>query len=77
MSNGEIKDIMKIVKSLEDSVLLMKGVIETIQNNSKEKKETFLAMLLVTLGASLLRNMLGRKGIKAAGDKTIRTGYGS
>ena len=34
-------------------------------------------MLLVTLGASLLRNMLGRKGIKAAGDKTIRTGYGS
>ena len=33
MSNGEMKDIMKIVKSLEDSVLLMKGVIETIQNN--------------------------------------------
>ena len=77
MSNGEMKDIMKIVKSLEDSVLLMKGVIEIIQNNSKEKKETFLAMLLVTLGASLLRNMLGRKGIKAAGDKTIITGYGS
>ena len=53
ISNGEMVDIMKIVKSLEDSGLLLKGVSETIQNEVKKQKE-FLSMLLDTLGASLL-----------------------
>ena len=65
-----MEDIMKVVKSLEDSALLLKGVCKTIQNEVEEQKEGFLGMLLGTLGASLLRNMLTCKGI-------IRAGYGS
>ena len=65
-----MKDIMKIVKSLEDSGLLLKGVSETIQNEVKEQKRGFLSMLLGTLVASLLGNMLKGKGF-------IRAVYGS
>ena len=54
ISTDEMEDIMKIVKSLEDSGLLIKGVSETIQNKAKEQKGGFLSMLLSTLGASLL-----------------------
>ena len=57
ISNDEIKDILKIVKSLKVSRLLL-GVSETIKNEAKEQKGAFLSMLLGTLGASLLRNML-------------------
>ena len=53
-----MEDILKIVKSFEDSGILLLGVIETIKNKSKEQKEGFLSMLLGTLGASLLGNML-------------------
>ena len=49
-SNDEIGDIMKIVKFLEDSVLLLKGVTETVQNEIKEQKRGFLRMLLGKLG---------------------------
>ena len=52
ISNNEIEDIIKIVKSLEDSGLLLKGVTETVQNEVKEQKGGFLSMLLGTLGAS-------------------------
>ena len=51
-------DILKIVKSLEDSGVLLIGVSETIQNEAKEQREGFLSMLLGTLGASLLGNIL-------------------
>ena len=61
---------MNIVKSLEESGLLLKGVSERIQNQAKEHKGGFLAMLLGTLGASLLGNTLTGKGI-------IRAGYGN
>ena len=67
ISNDEMEDIMKIVKSLEDSGLLLKRVSETIQNEAKEQKRRFLSMLLSTLGASLLGNMLSGKGITKAG----------
>ena len=50
--------IIKMVKSLEDFGLLLKGVIETVQNKVKEQKGGFLSMLLGTLGASILRNIL-------------------
>ena len=63
-----MKDIMKIVKSLEDFPLLLKGVSETIQNEAKEQIGGFLSMLLGTLGASLLRNILTGKGINRAGE---------
>ena len=62
ISNDEMDDTMKLVRSLEDSGLLLKGVSETIQNEAKEQKGGFLCMLLGTLGASLLRNMLAGKG---------------
>ena len=58
ISNYEMKDIIKIVKSLQDSCLLLKGVSETIQNEAKEEKGEFLSTLLGTLGARLLGNIL-------------------
>ena len=58
-----MKDIIKIVKSLEDSGLLLKGVSKTVQNESKKQKRGFLSMVLGTLGASLLGNMLAGKGV--------------
>ena len=70
ISNNKMEDIMKIVKSLKDSGLLLKGVSETIQNEAKEQKGGFLSMLLGALGACLLGNMLVGKGI-------TRAGYGS
>ena len=78
ISNKEMEDIMKIVKSLEDSVLLINGVIETIRNEAKEQKEGFLGMLLGTLGASLLGNLLAGKGAIATtqGRGTITAGEG-
>ena len=56
ISNEEMNDIMKIIKSLEESVLLTKRVREKIQNEAKEQKGGFLGMLLGTLGARLLEN---------------------
>ena len=53
-----MEDITKIVKSLEESGLLIKGVSETIQNEAKEQKEGFLSMLLGAVGASLLGHLL-------------------
>ena len=69
ISNDEIYDIIKIVKPLEDSSLLIKGVTETVQNEIKEQKGGFLGALLGTLGASLLANILIGKGIYKAGKR--------
>ena len=83
ISNDEMEDIIKIVKSLEDSGLLLNGISETIQNESKEQKLRFLSMLLGTLDASVLGNILAGKGINKAGygykkeKGVIRAGYGS
>ena len=62
-----MNDIMKIIQALEDSNILLKGVNKTIKNEAKEQKGGFLSMLLGTLGASLLRNLLSGKGIVRAG----------
>ena len=74
-------DFLNIVKSLEDSGVLLKGVSETIQNETKEQRGGFLSMLLGTLGASLLADLLPKnlsgKGVIRAGEGVIRTGYGS
>ena len=77
ISNDEINDIIKIVKSLEDSGLLLKGVTETVQNEVKEQKGGFLTMLLGTLGASLLGNRLTGRGIYRVGKGIVRAGEGS
>ena len=54
---------MKIVKALEDSNIVLKGVAKTMKNKTKEQKGRFLSMLLGTLGASLLGNLLTGKGM--------------
>ena len=77
ISNDEVEDILNILKSLEDSGLLLEGVSETIKNKAKEQKGGFLSMLLGTLGANLLGNMLASKGVIRAGEGTTRVGYGS
>ena len=74
ISNEEINDIMKIVTSLEESELLIKCVSETIKNEAKEQKRGFLGMLLGTLGASLLGNLLTIKDTIRAGEGRIRAG---
>ena len=87
ISNDEI-NIIKIIKYLEDSGLLLKGVTETVQNEVKEQKGGFLSMLLGTLGASLLGNLLTGKGAIATsqgrgiyragkGKGVLRAGYGN
>ena len=75
--NDKMEDIIKIVKSFEDSDLLLKGVSETTQNEAKEQKRGFLSMLLGTLGAGLLGNILAGKGMNRAGEGFIRAVYGS
>ena len=77
ISNEKMNDIMKIVQALEDSNILLKGVSETIKNETKEQKGGFLSMLLGTLGASLLGNLLIGRGFARAGEGTIRAGHGS
>ena len=72
-----MEDILKIVKSLENSGLLLEGVSETIKNEAKERKGGFLSMLLGTLVSSLLGNMLADKGVIRAGEGTTRGGYRS
>ena len=81
-----MKDIIGIVKSLEDSGLLLKGVGRTIQNEAKQQKGGFLSMLLDTLGTSLLGNILAGKeaiamnhvrGTNKAGEGIVRAGYGN
>ena len=79
-----MEDIIKIVKYLEDSGLLLKGVAETVQNEVKEQKGGYQ----VILGASLLGNLLtgqgiyragigNGKGINRAGEGVLRAGYGN
>ena len=63
-----MNDIMKIVQALESSGALLKGVAETIKNETKEQKGGFLSMLLGTLGTSLLGNLLTGKGTVRAGE---------
>ena len=72
-----MQDIIKIIKELENSGILLKGVSKTIENEIKEQKGGFLSMLLGTLGASLLGNLLTGKGIMRAGDGIVRAGEGS
>ena len=77
ISNDEMKDIIKIVKSLEDSSLLPEGVSETVQNKARKQRGGFCSMLLGTLGASLLGTILTVRGINRAGEGVIRAVCGN
>ena len=70
--NEEMNDIMKIVQLLEESGLLIKRVSETIKNEAKEQKGGFVGILLSTLGASLLGNLLTGKGEIRAGEARLK-----
>ena len=81
ISNDDMQDLLKIVKSLIDSDILLDGITETVKNEVKEQKGGFLSMLLGTLGASLLgdlltKNLSGRSVIRAV-EGIIRAAYGS
>ena len=80
ISNEEINDIMKIVQSLENLSILLKGVTKTIKNEIKDQKAVFLSMILGTLGASLLGDLLTKKlsgkGAVRAGEGFLRAGEG-
>ena len=74
----DMNDIMKVIEALENSVILLKGVSKTIENETKEQRGGFLSMLLGTLGTSLLGNLLtGGKGMMRAGEGIVRAGEGS
>ena len=81
VSNDDVQDLLKIVKSLEDSGILLNGITETVKNEVKEQNGGFLSMLLGTLGASLIGDLLTKnlsgRGVIRAGEGTIRAGYGS
>ena len=72
-----MEDIMKKVKSVEESGLLVKGISETIKNETREQKGGFLPMLLGSLAASLLGSTLTGKGVVSAGEGTIRVSENS
>ena len=76
-----MQDLLKIVKSLEDSGSLLDAINETVKNEVKEQKGGFLSMLLGTLRASLLGDLLTKnlsgRGVLRAGKGTIRAAYGS
>ena len=68
----DMNDIMKIIETLENSGILLKGISKTIENETKEQRGGFLSMLLGTLGASLLVNLsAGGKGIMRAGEGSV------
>ena len=77
ISNEEMKDVMKIVKSLEESGLFIKDMNETIKIEKKEQERRFFGMLLGTLSASLLGNLLTGKDTIRADQGTMRVGEGT
>ena len=77
ISDEDMNDIMKIVQALEDSNILLKGIPKRIKNETKEQKGGFLSMLLGTLRASLLGNLLSEKGTVRAAEGIVRAGYAS
>ena len=68
ISTGDVNDIIKIIELLEEHNFLINGISETVKNEVNEQKGGFLSLLLRTLGASILGNLLSGKGI-------YRTGY--
>ena len=70
--NLKMVDTMKSVQALEFFNILLKGVTKTIKNETKEQKWEFWSLLLGTLGASLLGNLISVKGIVRAGYKNTK-----
>ena len=77
ISNEEMNHIMKIIKFLEESSLLINGVSQTIKNGARDHRDLFLCMLLSTWAASLLKYLLRGKEVIWAGEGTITAGEGA
>ena len=81
ISNDDMQDRLKIVKSLEDKGILLDGITETVNNEVNEQIGGFLSVLSGTLGASLLGDLLTKNlsgtGVIRAGEGTVRAGYGA
>ena len=78
INQEDMNDIIKIIEASENSGILLKGVTKTIENETKEQRGGFLSMLLGTLGASLLGNLLtGGKEMMRAGEGIVRAGEGA
>ena len=72
----DMNNIIKIIEALENSGILLKRVTKTIDNETKEQRGGFFSMLLETLGASLIGNLLSGKGLARAGEGIVRAGEG-
>ena len=76
IQNDDMDDIMQIIQALEDSGILLKGVTRSVATQTKEKKGGFLSMLLGTLGASLLGNLLSGKGVTTEQPERVKRARG-
>ena len=76
ISNNDLNDLIKIGTALEEHNILIRGTTKTIKNNAKKQEGRFLSMLLGTLGASLIGNLLTGKGLHRTGKGVYQTGQG-
>ena len=72
-----MRNLLKVIKFLENSRLLLEGITDTVENEVKEQNGSFLSTLMSILASTLLSSMLSGKGVIRAGKGTIRAGYGS
>ena len=77
ISNNDLNDLNKIITALEEHDILLKGTAKAIKNETQKQKGGFLSMLLGTLGASLLGNLLTGKGLYRTGQGMYKAGQGS
>ena len=75
-SNDDLNDLLKAIKSLENSGILLDGITETVKNKVKKQKGGFLSTLFSVVGLALLSSMFSGKGVIRAVEGTIRVGYG-
>ena len=76
ISNGEMGDIMRMVKLIEKSGLLIKGISKAIKNKAKEQKGGFLQMLLGTLSAGTLGKSFAKKEVIRASQVLAKSSKG-
>ena len=74
LSNEEMDDFMKIIKSLEESGSLIKGVSETIKNEAKKQKRLISPYIIRFIRCQFIKNLLTSKGVIRAGERMIRAG---
>ena len=74
ISNEDMHDLIRIIKSLEDLGLLIDGVSKKVKHEIKKQEGGFLGMLLRTLGVSIIGNMLPGKGVMKTGKGVVRAG---